>query len=109
MSWDGGTSLERRMESRTLAVPGRRMRNGLFLAILFGLVWLAYAPSLQQPPRSDQWCYLLDTRDRHDFGDLLRASYSYSRTRLMFPGDTELFRPVLFGLLAVEKYSLENN
>src|SRR5947209_4891627 len=91
----------------TLAGSGRRWSNWLFLTVLFGLVWLAYAPSLQQMPRADQWCYLLDTKDCYSFGDLLRASYSYSRTRKVFPGDSELFRPVLFSLLAVEKYWLE--
>jgi hypothetical protein len=97
------------MGSGKLATFLRRWSSLLFLTVLFALVWLAYAPSMKQSPRADQWCYLLDTHDCDNFWDLLRASYSYSRTRKMFPMDTELYRPVLFILLAVEKYCLENN
>jgi hypothetical protein len=97
------------MGSGELAHVLRRRSNQLFLIVLFAVVWLAYAPSLKQSPRADQWCYLLDTHDCHELGELLRASYSYSRTRKMFPMDTELFRPVLFILLALEKVTFQNN
>ena len=41
------------------------------------------------------------------FYDILRHSYSYNRTRVTGPGDTDLFRPVLFALLAAEKAAFE--
>lgn len=74
-----------------------------FAALLVALVWTAYTPSLKHAPRADQWCYLVDTLPYHGFWDTLRHSYSYNRTRTLGPGDTDLFRPVLFALLAAEK------
>ena len=74
-----------------------------FLALLTALVWVAYWPSLKHGPRTDQWQYLLDTLDRNDFVDLTVHTYSYSRTRCFGRGDAELFRPLLFVVLAAEK------
>src|SRR5262245_15958887 len=71
--------------------------------LLFGLVWLAYHTSLKHVPRADQWILLLDTIDHHEFGDLVAHSYSYSRTRVVLAGDTQLFRPLFFVLLAAER------
>jgi hypothetical protein len=85
----------------------RRFADVLFFAALFAFVALAYRPALQHPPRADQWAYLVDTRSDHTFLDALRHSYSYNRTRQTFPGDTDLFRPVLFALLAAEKSVFE--
>src|SRR4051794_7386531 len=87
---------------------GPRVRRVLlelaFVAILGSLIAYAYAPSLRHAPRADQWCLLVDTRHHHNFTDLLRHCYSYNRTRGTCPGDTDLFRPILFGLLALEKW-----
>jgi hypothetical protein len=77
--------------------------------LLAVLVWLAYAPSLKHAPRADQWCFLVDTLDDHTFLDTLRHSYSYNRTRRIAPGDTDLFRPVLFALLSAEKVFFEGD
>ncbi|MBN9122106.1 MAG: hypothetical protein J0I06_23695 [Planctomycetes bacterium] len=92
-----------------VSTPGgrRRARDLGFLAVLFVFVGLAYGPSLKHPPRADQWCFLADTRCDHTFLDTLRHSYSYNRTRKIGPGDTDLFRPVLFALLAAEKSAFE--
>lgn len=87
---------------------GRRTIADLgFLAALYAFVALAYGPSLNHPPRADQWCFLADTERDHTFADTLRHSYSYNRTRRVAPGDTDLFRPVLFALLAAEKACFE--
>src|SRR4051794_1678883 len=80
-----------------------------FAAVLVGLVWAAYAPSLKHIHRADQWCYLGDTLDSHTFGELLAQTYSYNRTRTICAGDTELFRPVLFAVLAGEKAVLDTD
>ncbi len=91
------------------------IRNGIlrcdlcFCIILAIVVWFAYEPSLKHPPRSDQWCFLVDTMQHHDFIDILEHSYSYNRTRTVMPGDTDLFRPILFALLAAEKAAFEGN
>jgi hypothetical protein len=74
-----------------------------FAAVLLALLWLVYAPSLEHTPRSDQWCFLLDTIDQHKFWDIFAHSYSYNRTRRIGPGDTDLYRPLLFAVLAAEK------
>src|SRR5262245_5697457 len=82
--------------------------NALFVAGVFVAIWIAYWPSLEHVPRADQWAYLIDTRECNTFGELWIASYSYNRVRAVGPGDTDLFRPVLFTLLSVEKYLFGN-
>ena len=81
----------------------RRWADAGFSVVLVALVWTAYWSSLRHTPRSDHWCFLLDTIDRRDFADILAHTYSYNRTRLVCPGDADLFRPLLFALLAAEK------
>ena len=92
-----------------VSTPGgrRRARDLGFLTALFVFTAVAYGPSLKHPPRADQWCFLADTRCEHTFFDTLRHSYSYNRTRKIGPGDTDLFRPVLFTLLTAEKFVFE--
>lgn len=82
-------------------------RDLAFLGVLWAAIALAYGPSLKHPPRADQWCYLADTRNDHTFGELLRNHYSYNRTRVAGAGDTDLFRPVLFAVLAAERAAFE--
>lgn len=96
------------------ASPSARPRHGWrfdlgFAVVLVALIWTAYAPALHHPHRADQWCYLVDTRNCRGFWETLEYSYSYNRTRTVMPGDTELFRPVLFALLAAEKCLFEGN
>lgn len=90
---------------RWAATPGGRhcLTNAVCSVVLVGLVWSAYGPSFKHAPRADQWCFLLDTLDEPTFSGTLFKSYSYNRTRGFAPGDTDLFRPVLFALLAAEK------
>jgi hypothetical protein len=80
-----------------------------FVVVLLLLVWAAYGPALHQTVREDQWCYLVDTIDRRDFLDVFAHSYSYNRTRTVMPGDTDLFRPLLFMVLAGEKAWIPTN
>ncbi len=83
--------------------------NALFLIGLLSAVWIAYWPSLEHVPRADQWAYLVDTRNCESLSDLWTKSYSYNRVRAVGPGDTDLFRPILFALLCLEKYCFGNN
>jgi hypothetical protein len=77
--------------------------------LLLALVWSAYGPSLRHAPRADQWCFLVDTINDHTFPDTFAHSCSYNRTRVIAPGDTDLFRPVLFALLSAEKVLFEGD
>jgi hypothetical protein len=82
---------------------GSRLVGPAFALVLLGLLGVVYAPSLEHTPRADHWDFLLDTLGRDTFADTFAQSYSYNRTRRIGPGDTELFRPILFTLLAAEK------
>ena len=97
--------MTRRRITAWLGTPGgrRTLTDAAVLAGLFVAVALAYGPSLKHAPRADQWCFLVDTLDDHTFLDTFRHSYSYNRTRQVAPGDTDLFRPLLFALLSAEK------
>lgn len=88
---------------RRVLLRGDRLADLGFAAILLALIWVVYAPSLEHTPRADQWCYLVDTIDQHKFWDIFTHSYSYNRTRRVMPGDTDLYRPLLFAVLAAEK------
>ena len=78
--------------------PGR-----VAAALLFLTVAWAYFPSLGHPPRADQWAFLVDTYDEERFVPMVLGTYSYNRTREVYPGDYQLFRPGLFALLCAEK------
>jgi hypothetical protein len=70
---------------------------------MFLLVFWAYGPAMQHPPREDQWPFLLNTIQEDHFIPLVLETYSYNRSRKLGPGDYPLFRPVLFVLLSAEK------
>ncbi len=93
--------------SRALANP--RLLHSLFVAGLVAAIWASYWPSLDHVPRADQWAYLVDTRNCRTLGELWLESYSYNRIRTVGPGDTDLFRPILFGLLCLEKHCFGNS
>lgn len=82
------------------------------LAFFVGLVVLvasAYSPAMKHGPRSDQWSYLVETAQYQSFPHLLTETYSFNRTRTIGAGDTDLFRPLLFTVLATEKYLFEGD
>ncbi len=102
--------LRQRLAEWVQTPAGRRLlTDAAVLAVIFVFVAAAYGPSLKHPPRADQWCFLVDTIGDHTFLDTLRHSYSYNRTRQIAPGDTDLFRPLLFALLAAEKVAFEGD
>ncbi len=99
-----GQGHARQASSRALGlsfVQGQKF-NLIFAIVLGLLVLAAYAPSIKHLHRSDQWWYLLDMNKADSFVDIWLKSYSYNRTRTFRTGDTGLFRPALFTLLAFE-------
>lgn len=97
------------MRSLRALIVEPRYLHPLFVAALVAAIWATYWPSLEHVPRADQWAYLIDTLHCETFGDLWSMSYSYNRVRAVGPGDADLFRPVLFALLVVEKHFFGNN
>lgn len=91
------------MPWRRRVLRGDRLADLVFAGLLLLLLWVVYAPSLSHMPRADQWYFLIDTIDQHKFWDIFAHNYSYSRTRKVMPGDAELYRPLLFAVLAAEK------
>ncbi len=71
------------------------------LAVIALAVVYAYLPSLGHAPRGDQWPFLMDMMRQESCGDFISHSYSYNRTRVILPGDTALFRPLLFVYLSL--------
>src|SRR3990167_1173072 len=69
--------------------------------ILIAFISLSYFPALFHAPRADHWDYMIDMQTCQSCKDTLLHSYSYNRTRTVAPGDTLLFRPLLFSYLAV--------
>ncbi len=63
-----------------------------------------YYPSVFHMPRGDQWSYLIDTANTNNWSSLIGDFYSYNRVRTVFPGDAQLFRPLLFFFLGTEKW-----
>lgn len=97
------------MVSLRALVVQPRFLHFVFSAALVAAIWASYWPSLEHVPRADQWAYLIDTLHCETFGELWSMSYSYNRVRAVGPGDADLFRPVLFALLVVEKHCFGNN
>lgn len=71
--------------------------------------FIIYIPSFFHLPRADHFWYLLDTAKTDDLFSLIKNFYSYNRVRLHAPGDTLLFRPVVFIFLGIEKWLFGNN
>jgi hypothetical protein len=92
----------------------------LFAAVLVCSVFIAYGPSLNHVPRADQWGFLLRTMDTGNLRDMIKETYSYSRTvplnnyfyladNAEGGEDTFLFRPLFTILLGAERILFGNN
>lgn len=94
------------MEKRAINI---RALQALGLLSIIILIAIFYYPSLSHLPRSDHWAFLVDTYDTDTVLGTFKKTYSYNRQRLMAPGDTGLFRPLLFLVLSIEKGVFGNN
>jgi hypothetical protein len=103
------TLSQKHVPTEVTAGSRRIWKNLGLVVILFLSIWFLYRSSLAHAPRSDQWSFLLDTIDQHDFVEIFSRTYSYNRMREVGPGDYHLFRPGLFALLSAEKALFGNN
>ena len=69
--------------------------------LLVTLILLTFFPSLHHVFRADHWKYLSYVRSTEGFLDTWSSTYSL--TRQTDHGDSHLFRPLLFGCLALER------
>jgi len=83
------------------AIGGETARIVLCEILLVVLILLTFAPSLHHVFRADQWKYLTFVRNTEGFLDTWSATYSL--TRQTNHGDSHLFRPLLYGCLALER------
>ena len=72
--------------------------------ITLSFIFLVYYPSLGQSYRGDHWIWLGDTCQlENSFPEICSETYSYNRQRVLYPGDFQLYRPLLFACLAFKQ------
>lgn len=72
--------------------------------VLVGAIIYFYLPSLRLIGFTDQIEYLIDTIDRTGFWSAAFHSFSFTRVRIIAPGDTGIFRPLYHVFLAFENW-----
>lgn len=77
----------------------------LSLGLIFIINLFIFYPALFHSFRGDHVDYILDTSYANSFFDLFNLSFSYNRTRIFDPGDHILFRPLLFILFSIERWT----
>jgi len=77
------------------------MRWCAYLVIAAATLWI-YRPAVYHTVRADQWFFLGYATQEEGWWSLLGNSVSFSRIAELHPGDTELFRPLLFVLMCSE-------
>lgn len=84
----------------------RVKRPASFILLLFmGLIVWAYWPSLNHIPRSDQVAYLADVNSRDSsWAQVIFSHYNNNRHRIFWPFEVNLFRPLFFILLGLERF-----
>lgn len=73
------------------------------ILLIVAAIWIVYWPSLNIISLSDQMDYLINTFGHYDTLDIFAHTYSYSRTRIVGPGDTACYRPAAFAWFALCK------
>ena len=72
-------------------------------AIIFVITLLVYWPSFWHLFRGETYIYFLNTQGYDSVGSLISHFYNYEKVRIFEPGDTLLFRPLLFTIIGTEK------
>jgi len=89
------------------------MKSKSFFLLSLALLGVAniaiFYPSLYHIARADQLVYLIELADFEKFGEILDHSISFTRTRIIFTGDRLYYRPLLYFVLAIERYLFKYN
>lgn len=75
----------------------------VYLFIILGITLIAYWPSFFHVLRGETYTYFMDTMGDNSAISLIAHWYNYEKVRAFDPGDTLLFRPLLFTIVGVEK------
>ncbi|MBF0480004.1 MAG: tetratricopeptide repeat protein [Candidatus Omnitrophica bacterium] len=86
---------------KSVSSPNRIYFLSMILVMLMTV--LVYLPSAFHVARSDQENYFAETAHLKGLTDTVVHTYSYSRQRIFFSGDFQMFKPLYFVLLAAEK------
>ncbi len=92
------------MKGPSLILMIQQNRRWLAFAGLALVIVVVYGPSLEHVARGDQVNYLAEMARRHGFAGTVLDSFDLNRTRSFAPGDTFMFRPLLYLMLGLEKY-----
>jgi len=80
-----------------------RNRAIVFLVVVLCVTLIVYWPSFSHLLRGETYTYFLDTMGDNSITSLVSNWYNYEKVRAFDPGDTLLFRPLLFTTLGIEK------
>jgi len=81
----------------------------LSLTVLGVAIFSVFYPSLFHSARADQLVYLIEVADLDSFSEILNHSISFTRTRILFTGDRLYYRPLLYLVLATERFFFKYN
>lgn len=72
--------------------------------VLAAVTLWAFAPTLDHPARADHLLYFAEVSHLSQLSDLVLDFWSYTRVRTFTPGDSVLFRPLMYVLFGVETW-----
>ncbi len=81
----------------------RRLEFWLSLGFILAIVTIVYYPTLSHLLRGESYLYFVETMDDTSLSAMLKNWWNYESARTIAPGDTMMFRPLLFISLAFEK------
>ncbi len=81
----------------------RRLEFWLSLAFILAIVTIVYYPTLSHLLRGESYLYFVETMDDTSLSAMITNWWNYESVRTIAPGDTMMFRPLLFISLAFEK------
>jgi len=80
-----------------------RVRVAIYLTIIVGVTLAVYYPTFVHLLRAEIYTYFMDTAGDNSAASLIANYYNYDKVRVFAPGDTLLFRPLLYTVLGIQK------